>query len=602
MGEIYLAWDERLERQVALKVVRVSTLTEEKNAISIPLQHRFQHEARAISMLDHPHILPLFDYGQVMLGDEQLIYLVMPHHAEGSLESWFHKHHALKPLPPSLVSLILNQAADALQYAHDHHIIHQDVKASNFLVRSNRVIPEVPHLLLADFGLARLSNSTDTSRKHTHGTPLYMAPEQWHGETLPASDQYSLAIMAYRLLTGQYPFQGSEADIRSHHLQTPPPVASALNPLVSTQLATIVQRGMAKRPEERYPSIVTFAQTFYKVLSSEQELPALVQEHAPSQSSVDIPAQHVSPQSASNSLSLSHDISSNIDTPTSDSASLSEAKTSGSGASTPASSDAIPILDEQSTSSFQRKPHQQTVLLTRPEEHSKPGASPFPALKGPSGKPRKGRRWGFLVVLVLLPVFACIGSLMFTIPAGRDVSHTVHSQKTSTSGTPHVTPSPQSRQGAPVIAHNTPVGTSVATARPGAPTSPPSAPTITPTPVPSVEFLVQSITITFDPDVASTLCGGIVNEAYIATITDAPNSPGGTVFFQYSSDNGQTYNNASLAFAPGESSRSYRFSRQLVISLQLLGIISLDIAHTGIVTTTSPNVVTQKATPSISCY
>src|SRR5437899_12775174 len=106
-------------------------------------------------MLDHSHILPLFDYGVTMLNAAQLTYLVMPYHAAGSLDIWLRKLRRAK-LPPLMVEPIVHQAADALQYAHDHQVVHQDVKSSNFLVSNSYYQPDVPNLLLSDFGMYRL--------------------------------------------------------------------------------------------------------------------------------------------------------------------------------------------------------------------------------------------------------------------------------------------------------------------------------------------------------------------------------------------------------------------------------------------------------------
>src|SRR5439155_23654441 len=128
--------------------------------------------------------------------------LVMPYHSEHSLVRCLEQRSNSNLLPPEDIAYILRQTASALQYAHDHHIIHQDVKPANFLIRHNSENPNRPDLMLADFGVAKLSTGTSSASQSIRGTPTYMAPEQWSGEPVPATDQYALAVMVYELLTG----------------------------------------------------------------------------------------------------------------------------------------------------------------------------------------------------------------------------------------------------------------------------------------------------------------------------------------------------------------------------------------------------------------
>src|SRR5262249_46611681 len=119
----------------------------------------FQREMRAITMLDHPHILPLFDFGEEKDGSNILTYMVMPLRQEGSLTDWLQKRGKSQKLTPDEVAHFVLQAAEALQHAHDHHLIHQDVKPANFLVR-NRSGHVLPDLLLMDFGISRITTAT----------------------------------------------------------------------------------------------------------------------------------------------------------------------------------------------------------------------------------------------------------------------------------------------------------------------------------------------------------------------------------------------------------------------------------------------------------
>src|SRR5579885_183508 len=230
MGEVYLAEDPRIHRQVAIKVIRTEISAQPGPAGEEDAARLFQREARAIAMLDHPHILPLYDYGEQEAVGARFTYLVMPFRPEGSLINWL-RQHSSDHLPSSTdVVHFIQQAASALQYAHDHQIIHQDVKPSNFLIRNNPDTPHRPDLLLTDFGVARLSSATSSVSHSIRGTPTYMAPEQWSGDPVPATDQYALAVMAYELLVGRPPFQGPPMRMMYLHANTQAQPPGTLNP------------------------------------------------------------------------------------------------------------------------------------------------------------------------------------------------------------------------------------------------------------------------------------------------------------------------------------------------------------------------------------
>src|SRR6266566_539832 len=283
MGEVYLAQDPGINRQVAIKVVRVEAADYARSSTdTIPgmrsvtgvramgmqdAARLFQREAKAIAMLDHPGILPLYDYGEQSVNGAMLTYLVMPYREEGSLANWLQKG-GFKLLTVQIVEQLLQQAAAALQYAHDHQVVHQDVKPSNFLIRTSREHPKYPDLLLTDFGIAKLSMLTSRASQSIRGTPTYMAPEQWEGRPVPATDQYALAVMLYELLTGRPPFRGTPMQMMYAHVNTQPQAPSTLNPRLSTVIDSVVLRGLAKKPEERFPSIIAFAFAFRQTLRS----------------------------------------------------------------------------------------------------------------------------------------------------------------------------------------------------------------------------------------------------------------------------------------------------------------------------------------------
>ena len=259
MGEVYLAEDARINQQVAIKISRTEVSSYPNNSTTNDTVRLFQREARAIAKLDHPHILPLFNYGEEKVNGMTLIYIVMPYRPEGSFINWLQQRAANETLPVQDIAYFTQQMADALQYAHDNQIVHQDVKPSNFLIRTNNQHPKLPDLLLADFGIARLSSSTASISRSIRGTPTYMAPEQWSGESVYASDQYALAVLAYELLAGRPPFVGRQEQVMYQHFQVQPQSPSTFNPQLSKDIDAVILKALAKKPEERFPSISAFA-------------------------------------------------------------------------------------------------------------------------------------------------------------------------------------------------------------------------------------------------------------------------------------------------------------------------------------------------------
>jgi serine/threonine protein kinase len=274
MGEVYLAEDARIGQQVAIKVIRSEGIAYPESESTKEAARLFEREAKAIARLDHPNILPLYAYGEETLNDTLLTYLVMPYRKEGTLASWLRRRGSASLLTPQEVASLVQQAAAALQHAHTQHVLHQDIKPTNFLIRLRSDHPDRPDLLLADFGIAKLTSATASASQSIRGTPTYMAPEQWDGHPVAASDQYALAIMVYDLLVGRPPFVGNPGQVMRQHYLVPPPAPSSLGGHLSPALDVVLLRALAKQPEERFASVTAFARAFQEAVQSDGELHA----------------------------------------------------------------------------------------------------------------------------------------------------------------------------------------------------------------------------------------------------------------------------------------------------------------------------------------
>jgi serine/threonine protein kinase len=237
-ADVYLGEHVHLHTQAAIKVLRVRLV--ESNIQS------FLNEARTIAHLVHPYIIRVLDFGV----EANTPFLVMDYAPKGTFRQRF--LHA-KPLPPTPLFPYIKQAASALQYAHDKKLVHRDVKPENMLLGPNE------ETLLSDFGFAVIQTSISRPSPETAGTASYMAPEQFQGKAQPASDQYSLAIVAYEWLAGVCPFQGTFMELASQHMVAQPPSLLQCVPGLSAQVAQVVMTALAKEPEQRFPSVRDFA-------------------------------------------------------------------------------------------------------------------------------------------------------------------------------------------------------------------------------------------------------------------------------------------------------------------------------------------------------
>ncbi len=267
MAEVYQAEDRHIRRKVALKVVCHELTVYPNKESQQEAERLFRREIRAIANLDHPYILPLYDYGEETINEIIYVYMTMPLRTEGSLTQWLRqrKERGSQLQGEEIVTLV-RQAARALFYAHHHNIVHQDVKPQNFLIRANEETPQLPDIQLADFGIARLVSATVNNTQATRGTPSYMAPEQWNGEPVPATDQYALACMSYQLITGDLPFNGRQEKLMYQHFHAPVPSVRALRPDLPAKVDEVLLQALAKKSEERFPDILTFATELQQAL------------------------------------------------------------------------------------------------------------------------------------------------------------------------------------------------------------------------------------------------------------------------------------------------------------------------------------------------
>jgi serine/threonine protein kinase/WD40 repeat protein len=261
MGEVWLGEDTQLHRQIAVKLLPAVHATDQRY-----LQD-FAYEARAAAALEHPHILPVHDFGEQQLANgTTLTYLILPYITGGSLRDRLRA--VTGPLPVQESLHYLRQAAQAIDYAHSRQVLHRDIKPANMLLQQD-------WLLLADFGIAKLLGN-NTEHGHTHagaGTPDYMAPEQIRGHAQPASDRYSLAIVAYQLLTGQLPFKSnSPYETLLKQLQTPPPSPRQFNPQLPSMVEFTLLRALSKRAEARPTSCIAFVEELERGWQTEREL------------------------------------------------------------------------------------------------------------------------------------------------------------------------------------------------------------------------------------------------------------------------------------------------------------------------------------------
>jgi serine/threonine protein kinase len=269
MGAVYLAQQSRPRRQVAVKVLLPATALKPRHLAAF--LERFRRETDAAASLEHPNIMPVYEYGEY----DGLAYVVMPYVSGGTLRDVMERYSTL-PLPRVLN--YLEQMSAALDFAHARGVIHRDVKPANILLTLEG------RLLLTDFGLVKVISEGQGAQARLTGagapvgTPDYMSPEQvMGGDVDRRADQYSLGIILYQMVTGTTPFQGeTPMQIAAQQLHMQPASPRLLRPDLPAAAEQVILKAMAKRPEGRYRYAQDLATAFRMALqaSEMQQQPA----------------------------------------------------------------------------------------------------------------------------------------------------------------------------------------------------------------------------------------------------------------------------------------------------------------------------------------
>jgi len=250
MGVVHEGFDPVIERRVAIKTLRLELFEPSQIA---DVRSRFKREAQAAGQLAHPHIVTVHDYGEV----EGTPFIVMEFLAGNELSKILSRGARL---PLSEVVRLVTQLLGALAYAHEHKVVHRDIKPGNIFVLDDG------SLKVVDFGIAHVEASNLTDTGALLGTPAYMSPEQFLALPIDErSDIFSTGVILYELLTGDKPFTGSVTTVMQKVLHHEPIEPSLLNPMLSAAWNTVVKRAIAKKPEARFQSARQFSETIKQV-------------------------------------------------------------------------------------------------------------------------------------------------------------------------------------------------------------------------------------------------------------------------------------------------------------------------------------------------
>src|SRR5699024_7624896 len=239
MANVYLGYDLILERNVAIKVLRMEFVNDPE------FVERFDREAQAATSLSHPNIVSIYDVGE----EDDILYIVMEYIDGLTLKEYVMQHG---PLSVEIAVDIMEQLTSAIQHAHENGLIHRDIKPQNVLIDHHGTVK------VTDFGIAiALSATALTQTNSVLGSVHYLSPEQARGgKATKKSDIYSLGIVFYELVTGQMPFSGqSPVSIALKHLQNDTPSVRQINPAIPQSVENIILKATTKDPFNRYQSV-----------------------------------------------------------------------------------------------------------------------------------------------------------------------------------------------------------------------------------------------------------------------------------------------------------------------------------------------------------
>ncbi|MGW7101651.1 serine/threonine-protein kinase [Streptomyces sp. NPDC054838] len=250
MAVVYCAKDLRLDRTVALKLIAPERARDDT------FRRRFTHESRVAAQIDHPHIVPIYEAGET----DGVLYIAMRYVAGLDLRALLDRDG---PLPVATALRIGTQVASALDAAHQHDLVHRDVKPGNILVTAGTDSDHPEHVYLTDFGLTKRSLALTgfTTAGEFVGTVDYMAPEQISGRPVEGRcDLYSLACVVYESLVGAPPFErdGDVMALLWAHQYDPPPPLTERRPGIAPAADDVMAKALAKIPEDRYGSCLEF--------------------------------------------------------------------------------------------------------------------------------------------------------------------------------------------------------------------------------------------------------------------------------------------------------------------------------------------------------
>ena len=275
MGVVYEGWDPGIARRVAIKTVKRDQLD---RAEAGEILARFQREAQAAGRLSHPNIVGIYEYGE----DDGTAFIAMEFIEGRELKDYFDASERFA-LPE--IGRIMAQLLAALGHAQQNGITHRDIKPANIILLKDGTVK------VADFGIARIESSNLTQAGAVLGTPAYMSPEQFMGQTVDGrSDLFSAGVILYQFLTGDKPFTGTLTTIMHKVLKEDPPAPSELNVQVPRPFDALVRQALAKRPEDRFQNAPAFAAAIDVALQKPQSDDATLAGLPPSVASAPAPA------------------------------------------------------------------------------------------------------------------------------------------------------------------------------------------------------------------------------------------------------------------------------------------------------------------------